>query len=137
MSAHAAGLRPAASTHLSIALHALGAAFLGVEGAVHLQQLVQIFHAVAWIGPLFAVNAAACVVTIAALVPRRTRAFASVAGIVISAGALIALGLSYTTGLFGWMEIGLRTPIEIAIASEAGAIVALAGALIESRTASR
>jgi hypothetical protein len=112
------------------ALQALGAACLGVQGAVHLQQLVTIFHSVAWIGPLFALNAAGCALTIAALVPTRTRRLASAAGILISCGALIGLALSYTVGLFGWMEVGLRPPIEVAIASELGALVALSGALV-------
>ena len=125
--------RPAAHGRAVAFLYALGAGCLAAEGAVHLQQLIEIFRSVAWIGPLFALNAAGCAITVAALVPRRTRAVASVAGIIISAGALIGLALSYTVGLFGWTEVGLRPPVEVAIASELGAIVALAGALMVVR----
>ncbi len=98
---------------------------------------MEICHTVAWIGPLFALNAASCALTIGALMPRRTSTLAAAAGVVITARALIALALSYTVGLFGWIEVGLRPPIKIAIASEVGAIVALAGALVATRPRGR
>jgi hypothetical protein len=114
-------------------LYAVGAACLALEGGVHLQQLVEIFHTVSVIGPLFALNAAACAVTIVGILPRRTRALAALAGVAISAAALVALALAYTVGLFGWFESGLRTPIALAIVSEAGAVLALGGALVVGR----
>ena len=124
-------------TLIVVALTAAGAACLALEGAVHLQQLVEIFHSVSWIGPLFALNAAACAVTIIGILPRRTRTLATIAGVAISLGALVALALSYTVGLFGWVESGLRMPIALAIASEIGAILTLTGALAAGRVGQR
>jgi hypothetical protein len=106
-----------------------GAMALAGEGIVHLQQYFALFHLVHWIGPLFLANAAACVVAIVGLIPRRTRRLAALAGVAISTVALGALILSYAVGLFGWMETGLRTPIAIAVAGEVGAAVVLGAAL--------
>ena len=121
--------RAARGEALIDALYALGALLLAVEAAVHVQQFVVLFHAVRWIGPLFLANAAACVVAIVGLIPRRTRRLAALAGVAISTVALGALILSYAVGLFGWMEAGLRTPIAIAVAGEVGAAVVLGAAL--------
>jgi hypothetical protein len=109
-------------------LYALGALLLAGEAAVHIQQYVVIFHFVRWIGPLFVANAVACAAAIAGLAYKPTRALAGLAGVLISAAALGGLALSYTVGLFGWMESGLRTPVAIAIASEVGAVIVLAAA---------
>jgi hypothetical protein len=92
------------------AAYALGALLLAGEAAVHVQQYASIFHAVSWIGPLFLANAAASVVTIAALAYPRTRQLAALAGVVISVIALGSLVVSYGQGLFGWQEGGFRTP---------------------------
>jgi len=110
-------------------IYALGAALLAAEAAVHLQQYASIFHDVRWIGPLFLANAAACLVAAAGLVHPRTRSLAALAGITISACALAGLVLSYGTGLLGWTEAGWRTPIALALASELGAVLALAAGL--------
>ena len=82
-----------------------------------------------WIGPLFLANAAALVVTIAGLAQPRTRQFAALAGVVISALALASLVISYGNGLFGWQEAGFRTPVALAMIIEAGAVILLATAL--------
>jgi hypothetical protein len=111
------------------ALYGLGGLLLALEAAVHVQQFVVIFHGMRWIGPLFVANAAACVVALAGLVPKRTRPLAALAGIAISTAALGGLVLSYAVGLFGWMEAGLRTPIAVALAAEVGATIALGAAL--------
>ena len=111
------------------AAYALGALLLAGEAAVHVQQFASEFHDVRWIGPLFLANAAAVVVTIAGLTLPRTRRLAALAGVVISAVALASLIVSYGHGLFGWREAGLRTPIVLAMITEAGAVIALAAAL--------
>jgi hypothetical protein len=118
-------------------LTAAGAACLVLEGGVHLQQLVEIFHTVEWIGPLFGLNAAACALATLGVLPRRTRTLASICGALISLGALVSLALSYTVGLFGWFESGLRTPIALAIVSEVGAVAALGGALVATHVGRR
>ena len=82
-----------------------------------------------WIGPLFLANAVAIVVTLAGLTLSRTRRLAALAGIVISAVALASLIISYGHGLFGWQEGGFRTPVALAMITEAGAATLLATAL--------
>ena len=122
---------------LAVGLYGVGGGLLAVDAVVHAQQYSEIFHTVPRIGTLFVLNVAACVIVIVGLVPRRTRSIAAVAGMALAAGALVGLVLSYTTGLFGWFETGLRTPIVVAIGSEAGALVAFAGALATARVGRR
>jgi hypothetical protein len=112
------------------AAYALGALFLVGEAVVHVQQFVAEFNDVRWIGPLFLANAVAIVLTIAGLIEPRTRRIAALAGIVISAVALGSLVVSYGTGLFGWQEVGFRTPVALAMITEAGAVILLALALM-------
>jgi len=111
------------------AAYALGALLLAGEAVVHVQQYIAEFHDVRWIGPLFLANAVAVVVTIAGLTLPRTRPLAALAGVVISAVALASLIVSYGHGLFGWQEAGFRTPVELAMITEAGAVILLATAL--------
>jgi hypothetical protein len=111
------------------ALYAVGAVMLAAEASVHVQQYASLFHGVRWIGPLFLANAAASALAAAGLARQHTRPVAALAGIAISACALGGLVLSYGTGLFGWMEGGWRTAIALALVSEVGAVLALAGGL--------
>ena len=111
------------------AAYALGALLLAGEAAVHVQQFASEFHDVRWIGPLFLANAVAVVVTIAGLAIPRTRRLAALAGVVISAIALGSLIVSYGHGLLGWQEAGFRTPVVLAMITEAGAVILLATAL--------
>jgi hypothetical protein len=114
------------------AAYALGALALAGEGAVHVQQFVAEFHDVRWIGPLFLANAAAVLVAIAGLAWPRTRRLAALAGVVISAVALGSLVISYGNGLFGWQEAGFRTPVVLALITEAaGAILLATGLALE------
>ena len=96
---------------------------------MHVQQFAAEFHDVRWIGPLFLANAVAVLVTLAGLTQPRTRRIAALAGVVISAVALGSLIVSYGTGLFGWQEGGFRTPVALAMITEAGAVILLATAL--------
>ena len=103
----------------------VGAVALLVAAAVHVAQLVSIFHAVPWIGPLFAADAAASAfVALAILVTRRRVAAAS--GALVSASALVGLALSSTIGFLGWQEEVLRPAVRLAIGSELVAVAALA-----------
>ena len=122
----------------ALAAYALGALLLAGEAAVHIQQYVSVFHDVRWIGPLFLANAAAVVLTLTGLTQSRTRGLAALAGVVISALALASLIVSYGTGLFGWQEGGFRTPVALAMITEAGAVILLAAALtLERRSSTR
>jgi hypothetical protein len=111
------------------AAYALGALLLAGEAAVHVQQYAAQFHDVRWIGPLFLANAAAILVTLAGLTGPRTRRLAALTGVAISAVALASLIISYGTGLLGWQEGGFRTPVALAMITEAGAVILLTTAL--------
>jgi hypothetical protein len=119
---------PARVTAVPVA-YALGALLLLGEAAVHVQQFASLFYAVRWIGPLFLANAVTSVAAIAGLAHPRTRQFAALAGIVISAVALGSLVVSYGQGLFGWQEVGFRTPVALAAITEVGALITLSTAL--------
>jgi hypothetical protein len=117
--------------------YTLGGLSLAGEAAVHLQQYASFFHGVRWIGPLFLANAAASVAAIAGLVYQRTRRLAALAGVVLSAVALGSLVVSYGRGLFGWREGGFRTPIELAVIAEIGAVIFASAALAVTTTLSK
>jgi hypothetical protein len=102
-----------------------GAAALLASAAVHAAQLVSIFHAVPWVGPLFAGDVVVSTAIAVALVSTRGR-LAPAAGAFVSASALAGLALSSTVGLFGWQEATLRPAVVIAIAAELIAVGALA-----------
>ena len=120
---------PAEREAVVLVPYVLGALLLAGQAAVHIQQYASLFHEVRWIGPLFLADAVASLVVIAALTIRRWRRLAALAGIVIAVFALGSLAVSYGHGLFGWQESGFRTPVELAVISEVGAVVFLAIAL--------
>jgi len=106
-------------------LRLAGAAALLVGAAVHAAQLVSIFHAVPWVGPLFGADVVVSTAIALALLTTRGR-LAPAAGAVVSAGALAGLALSSTAGIFGWHEATLRPAVVIAIAAELIAVGTLA-----------
>ena len=114
---------------LAAGAYALGAMCLLGDAIVHVQQFVSLFDGVRWIGPLFILNAVAVVAVVAGLVHPRTRQLAALSGVVVAVVALASLIVSYGNGLFGWQEVGLRTPIALAVSFEVGAVLALAAAL--------
>jgi hypothetical protein len=114
------------------AAYALGASMLAGEAAVHIQQYVEIFHEVNWVGPLFLANGAACLLAVVGLVYRRTRRVAALAGVVVSVVALGSLVVSYGQGLFGWHEGGFRTPVALVTIAEVAAVLLLSAALAAS-----
>lgn len=114
---------------LLILAYSVGAAALAGEAAVHVQQYVEILHAVRWIGPLFLALAAACTVIIVGLAFRRTRQLAALGGVITSAFALGGLVVSYGRPLFGWQETGFRSAVAVAVITEVVATIALTGAL--------
>jgi branched-subunit amino acid ABC-type transport system permease component len=108
----------------------LGAVALLAVGGVHLQQYLTGYSVVPTIGDLFILNAiAAAVVAAGLLAPidrllSERRAHLATAGLatvgaMIATGALIALFISESQPLFGFMEYGYSTAIVIAIAAEA------------------
>src|SRR3954447_4775495 len=120
---------------LTAAAYSAGAAGLGLEAIVHVQQYFSLFHEVRWIGPLFLANAVACIAAIVGLAYPRTRGAAAALGIVTSIVALASLVISYGPGLFGWQEAGWRTAIELIVIAEAGAAIFLTLGLAGPRIA--
>jgi hypothetical protein len=108
----------------------LGALALLVVGGVHLQQYLSGYSDVPTIGSLFVLNAiGAAVVAVGLLAPierllsgQRAHlaiGLLSTVGVMIAVGALVALLISESQPLFGFMETGYSTAIVIAIAAEA------------------
>jgi hypothetical protein len=114
-----------------------GALALAGEAVVHVQQYFALFHDVRWIGPLFLANAVACAVAIAGLARPRSRELAALAGVAISAVALVSLIVSYGQGLFGWQEGGFRPVIELTVIFELAAVVLLSAALAAAASSAR
>lgn len=133
---------------LSRALGALGGlAVLGVA-AVHLYEYTaDSYSQIPTIGILFLLNGiSAGIVGFGLLAPLERLvaprlagvglALLAVGGIAISVGALVALFVSESTPLFGFMESGYRAIIIVAIVFEAAAIIIL-GAFLTSRLGRR
>ncbi|HWE09253.1 MAG TPA: hypothetical protein VG325_07860 [Solirubrobacteraceae bacterium] len=108
----------------------LGALALLVVGGVHLQQYLAGYSDVPTIGALFVLNAiGAAVLAVGLLAPIErllgdrpadlVTGLLSTVGAMTAVGALVALVISESQPLFGFMEDGSSTPIVIAIAAEA------------------
>jgi hypothetical protein len=114
----------------------LGAVAVLATGVDHIQQYyVDDYSTVPTIGTLFFLNFVSAVVIAAGLIaPLRRlagrhadaiRAFFAVGGIGLGLVSLAALFVSESSGLFGFVEHGYRTPIALAIVAEAAAVVLL------------
>jgi hypothetical protein len=133
--------RPALAwlAHRSIiaqAMRYLGALAVLVTGAAHFEQYsVDSYSTVPTIGTLFLLNfIAAIVIAVGLVVPlgriagRYTdavRAVFAVAGIALAVLSLVALFVSESSSLFGFVEHGYRMAIVVAIVAEAAATVFL------------
>jgi len=118
-------------------LRTFGALAVLAMGAVHLQQYLGAgYHAIPTIGTLFLLNAIGSgIVGIGLLLPveralparpaRATVGALAIAAVAMSAAALVSLFISESGSLFGFSESGYRTPIVVAIAVEAAAILLL------------
>jgi hypothetical protein len=121
---------------LAVATRYLGAAALLGVGLDHLEQYSAAFYsAIPTIGTLFLLNFVSAALLAAALVapvqrlPGRAGRLAapvlSLAGIGVAAGSLAGLLISESSGLFGFMEVGYRSAIVLAIALDVATIVLL------------
>ncbi len=117
-----------------------GALALVAVGADHLEEYTaNHFSTVPTIGTLFLLNfIAATVVGVALLLPlgrlvkrraEKLRVLLAAGGIGIAAASLVALWISETSGLFGFMDHGYRPAIVAGIVAEAVTIVALSAYL--------
>lgn len=113
-------------------LRYIGAALTLVVGAIHLQQYVDFMSDVPTIGVLFLLNSAAAG-AVAIVLATRLRTLGALAGIAVSAGALISIALALTSGLFGYMEPTFRVAVVLAIVAEVAAVLTLAAWLLARR----
>src|SRR5437764_2677864 len=127
-----------------IALY-LGALSVLVTGVAHLEQYsVDSYSTVPTIGTLFLLNfIAAIVIAVGLIAPlgrvagRYTdavRAVLAVAGIGLGILSLVALFVSESSGLFGFVEHGYRMAIVVAIVAEVAATVFLVAFLVANGT---
>jgi hypothetical protein len=119
------------------AMRFFGALAILAVGAVHLQQYIGAdYRTIPTVGTLFLLNAiASAVIGIALLVPiervppdrwvEAAIGFLALAGVAVAVGSLAALFISESGTLFGFTETGYRTPIVVAIVSEAAALALL------------
>jgi hypothetical protein len=128
--------RPEAPRPLVFAGRAVGAALLGATAGIHLYLWAAGYDLIAWIGPLFLVQAVVgLVLGVAVLtVSQHWLPHAAVLGALLQAGTLVGLLLSVDVGLFGFFEstrAGLFWPS--VLVESAGAVVLLAVAAVRPR----
>ncbi len=110
------------------------AAFLLLTGgAIHLDLWRGGYQGIRFIGPLFLANVAASV-ALAFVVSFRRDTIVIGAAAAFAAGSLIALTLSRTVGLLGFMESQWTDRSLAAVAAEVATIVALAVVYVSGRT---
>jgi hypothetical protein len=145
---HAAGsdwLTPRRRSMIAQAARYLGALSILATGIDHIQQYYgDSYSTVPTIGTLFFLNFVSSVVVAAGLVAplgrvagrhaNAVRAVFAVGGIGIAVGSLAGLFISESSGLFGFVEHGYRTPIALAIVAEAAAICFLVIFLVAAGT---
>lgn len=116
----------------------LGAVLLLAMAAIHVLGWFDGYGSVPVIGPAFLVNAVGGVVlAVAVLVaPARHLALTGLLGAVFTAGTLLALVLSLTVGLFGFVD-GLGSLEAVTLVVEAIGVVVLLGVAQGARRAHR
>jgi hypothetical protein len=123
----------------------LGALAVLATGIAHFEQYsVDSYSTVPTIGTLFLLNfIAAIVIAVGLIAPlgrvtgrytNAVRAVLAVGGIALGVGSLVALFVSETTGLFGFVEHGYRMAIVVAIAVEVAATIFLVAFLLTNGT---
>jgi hypothetical protein len=113
---------------LVLTLRVLGAALLAGTAWIHLYLWMAGYDTIAWIGPLFLVNAVGGLVLAAAVLvaPRRLLVWPAAAGALLEIGTLGGLVLSSTVGLLGFVESTSANLYWESVAVEAVGTVVLA-----------
>ena len=115
------------------ALRYLGALATLVVGVVHIQQYADFIADVPTIGALFVLNGLGAGV-VAIMLATRHAALGALAGIALSAGALVSVFISMTDqGLFDYTEPTLRSAVIVAIVAEVAAVALLLAYLAVQR----
>ena len=105
------------------------ASLIAGGGVVHYRLWQDGYRGIDYIGPLFVANMVISALLVVGVVVSRNRAVALV-GIAFLLGSVVALVLSRTTGLLGFVERAWTPDAIRATAAEVGAVVALALALV-------
>lgn len=103
----------------------MAAGLVVVGGVVHLSLWRGGYRGIPAIGPLFLVNVVVSGLIAARLLFGGGR-LTVIAGMAVAAGSLVALVLSRTVGLLGFMEATWTPRAAQAVAAEVGAVVSLA-----------
>jgi len=138
-------LTPRRRLNIARATLYLGALSVLATGVDHIQQYYgDSYSSVPTIGTLFFLNFVSAVVVAAGLVAPlgrvagrhadAIRAVFAVGGIGIAVGSLAGLFISESSGLFGFVEHGYRTPIALAIVAEVAATCFLVVFLVANGT---
>jgi hypothetical protein len=104
------------------ALLGAGALAVAVGGYEHAHLYHRGYAEIDVIGPLFLVNAIASLACVLVLLARRPAAFVA-SSLAISVGSLIAIVLTRTTGLFGFLESGYDSRAVLTVIAEVLAVV--------------
>jgi hypothetical protein len=138
-------LTPRRRSNIARATLYLGALSVLATGGDHIQQYYgDSYSSVPTIGTLFLLNFVSAVVVAAGLVAPlgrvagrhadAIRAIFAVSGIGVAVGSLAGLFISESSGLFGFVEHGYRTPIALAIVAEVAATCFLVVFLVATGT---
>jgi len=126
-------------TLVLLVLRVVGALLLVAAGAIHRYLWSSGYDSIAWIGPLFLVNAiAAFVLAVAVLVtPRRWVFWPAGAGALLQIGTLGGLVLASTVGLFGFVESSAASYYWESVVVESAGFVVLAALAVLCRPVRR
>jgi len=113
-------------------LRTVAAIAIVIQGAVHLQQYLDGFSAIAIIGPLFLINAIVSV-AVAIWLMKSDGALPVMAGAPLLLGSLGSIFLTSTTGLFGYVSPSLGAAEITAIVFEVIGVIALGATVLTSR----
>ena len=109
------------------------ATFVLAGGALHLDLWRDGYRAIDYVGPLFVANAVVSALLVVAILIR-PGLIVGVAGVAFSVGSLVALVLSRTTGLLGFIERGWTEMAMQVTTAEVGAVVAIAVMMVAQRS---
>lgn len=104
------------------ALLGAGAVAVAVGGYEHAHLYHRGYAEIDTIGPLFLVNAIGSLACVLVLLARRPAAFV-LSSLAISVGSLVAIVLTRTTGLFGFLESGYDSRAVLTIVAEVLAVL--------------
>lgn len=128
---------PATSRALTLSVRVVGAALLAATAWIHLDLWLVGYRGIAWIGPLFLANVvlAGLAAVAVLLAPARWLPWLALLAGLLEIGALGALVVSLTVGLFGFFEsVAAPLVVPTVVVEAAGFLVLTGYAVRELRT---